>query len=65
MKTTRELERRIRQGRPDTLLDRDFTPPSAADYLQSLLLDRGLRPMDVVRRCNLDGIRVPLSSWYP
>lgn len=54
MKTTRELERRIRQGGPDALLDRDFTPPSAADYLQSLLLDRGLRPMDVIRRCNLD-----------
>ncbi len=54
MKTTRELERRIRQGEPGELLGHDFTPPSAADYLQSLLLNRGLRPKDMIRRCNLD-----------
>ena len=55
MKTTRELEQKIRSGKdPRLLLGPDFDAPALTDYLHALLQQRGLTVGEAIQRCNLD-----------
>ena len=55
MKTTRELEQKIRTGKdPRLLLGPDFDAPALTDYLHTLLQRRGLTVGEAIQRCNLD-----------
>ena len=55
MKSTQELEHRIRHSQDPSLLKEDmFSTPSLAVYLNGLLYDHGLSVQDVVVGCNLD-----------
>ena len=55
MKTTRELEHKIRMsGDASVLRDADFDMPDLSGYLRELLRERGLTAGEAIRRCNLD-----------
>lgn len=55
MKTTRELEHKIRTSKdPAVLADGDFDAPALTEYLRRLLERRGLTSGEVIQRCNLD-----------
>ena len=54
MKTTAELKRLLRQETPEILFSSEFEPETPGSYLKTLLQERNLKPMDMVRRCNLD-----------
>lgn len=55
MKTTRELEHKIRSCKDASLLlDADFDMPELTEYLRGLLRERGLTVGEVIQRCNLD-----------
>ena len=55
MKTTRELEHKIRSSKDaSVLLDADFDMPELTGYLRDLLRERGLTVGEVIQRCNLD-----------
>ena len=55
MKSTQELEHRIRHSQDPSLLKEDmFSTPSLAVYLNGLLYGHGLSVQDVVVGCNLD-----------
>lgn len=55
MKTTRELEHRIRAGKePALLAAEEFVPPALSDYLRELLAQRGMTTAEAIQRCNLD-----------
>lgn len=54
MKSTKELEQAVRYGTPEDLEDETFSPPTPAEYLQTLLEDRALTVREAIRRCNLD-----------
>ena len=55
MKTTRELEHRIRSSKdPAVLADEDFAPPALSDYLHQLLKSRRMTTVEAIQCCNLD-----------
>lgn len=55
MKTTRELEHKIRGCKdPGTLLRQDGEELTLTGYLHDLLEERGLTVGEVIQRCNLD-----------
>ncbi|MDE7220464.1 MAG: helix-turn-helix domain-containing protein [Oscillospiraceae bacterium] len=55
MKTTRELEHKIRVSKDASVLaDADFNMPELSGYLRELLRERGLTAGEAIRRCNLD-----------
>lgn len=55
MKTTRELEHRIRVCKdPSVLTGPDFDTPALSEYLRQLLSERHLTVGEVIQRCNLD-----------
>lgn len=55
MKTTRELEHKIRGCKdPETLLRQDGEELTLTGYLHDLLEERGLTVGEVIQRCNLD-----------
>ena len=55
MKTTRELEHRIRICKdPAAVLERDGDELTLTGYLHELLDQRGLTMSEIIQRCNLD-----------
>jgi len=55
MKSTHELEQKIRSGKdPSILSGDDFTAPELTDYLHTILEERGMTVIQAIQRCNLD-----------
>lgn len=55
MKSTRELEQKIRSSKdPSILHGSDFSPPELKDYLHTLLDDRSMTVIQAIQCCNLD-----------
>lgn len=55
MKTTRELEHRIRSCKDTSALaGPDFDAPKLTEYLRQLLGERHLTMGEIIQRCNLD-----------
>lgn len=55
MKTTHELEQKIRSGKDPSLLDGgDFSLPELSDYLHTILKAHDMTVIQAIQRCNLD-----------
>lgn len=55
MKTTHELEQKIRSGKDPSLLDGgDFSLPELSDYLHTILKTHDMTVIQAIQRCNLD-----------
>ena len=55
MRSTRELENRIRSSEDISVLDSgDFSAPELSEYLHSILEDHHVTVIQAIRRCNLD-----------
>lgn len=55
MKTTHELEQKIRAGKDLSVLDSgDFSAPELSDYLHTILEAHGMTVIQAIQRCNLD-----------
>lgn len=55
MKTTHELEQKIRSGKDPSLLDGgDFSLPELSDYLHTILEAHDMTVIQAIQRCNLD-----------
>lgn len=55
MKTTHELEQKIRSGKDPSLLDGgDFSLPKLSDYLHTILKAHDMTVIQAIQRCNLD-----------
>lgn len=55
MKSTHELEEKIRSGGDPSVLDSgDFSPPELSDYLHTILEDHDMTVIQAIQRCNLD-----------
>lgn len=55
MKTTHELEQKIRSCKDPAVLEgEDFSPPALSDYLHTILEAHGMTVIQAIQRCNLD-----------